>query len=377
MPASGEYRYDVICYSNLNGDGPKSPVFAYVGWDSPAAIDAVNVEVDPSFTTVNLSWDAPTEGSHGGTFDPAKTTYDVLRLPDNVLVAENITETSLTDNLRRLLCYSYQVTAKNDMGKSVTVSREFVAGTPVTEFPVEETFDNPTAMLLQWTPVDYNEDQQSWIFGTTLGHSVFGDYETCAEYVLSPTTVTEMTGSADDWLISPPITFGDDDYAIRLQIRSLTPEQFILFSGPMNTVESMEEFADFRLREPQYGDDGRMLFQDYAFTLPESLRNTTGCIGINLATPLPDDLSGYVQLATVTIDTAAALAAPEITAESDCAVRIDGSTVYITGDFRNAAVYSAAGIKVMDITSGTADLSALNAGIYILNVDGKSYKVAL
>lgn len=205
IPEQGkEYRYDIVCYSNTKGDGPKSPIFAYVGFDAPAAPGDAKVVVNDDFLSTTVSWTAPAAGLHGGTFDAAATTYDVVRLPDNVKVGENLTTCSLKDNLRRLLRYSYKITAKNAYGESYVETTEFIAGPPVTDFPVEETFDNPTSMALKWNTVDNNNDGMTWIYGTTLGQSVFGDYEMTAEYIISPTSVDAYTQDADDWIISPP-----------------------------------------------------------------------------------------------------------------------------------------------------------------------------
>lgn len=378
LPAAGEYRYDIICYSNINGDGPKSPAFSYVGLDRPAAVSDITVDVADDFKTVSLSWTAPATGAQGGAFDPASTTYDIIRLPDNVVLATDLTGTTYTDNLNRLLCYSYRVESKNAQGSSYAVSREFVAGTPVSDFPVEETFENKNALLLKWTPVDNNADGMTWLFGTTLGQSVFGDYETTAEYIISPTSVDSSVLDADEWLISPPIAFGDDTYAIELQIRSLTPETFNIFVGNKNTVEAMTTtVGGFGLREPQYNDeDGRMLLQKYTLTLPESIRNTVSCVGIQLATPLPSNLYSYVQLGSIIIDSADVLSVKSLGGEaSEVSVSYDGESIRVAGDFTMGAIYNANGMKMKDITAATVSVSELPSGIYLLNIDGKSFKI--
>ncbi|MEZ3518985.1 MAG: T9SS type A sorting domain-containing protein [Muribaculaceae bacterium] len=378
IPAPGEYRYDIICYSNINGDGPKSPVFSYVGPDRPAAVSDISIDVADDFKTINLSWTAPAEGAQGGAFDPSTTTYDIIRLPDNVVVATDLTGTTYTDRLNRLLCYSYRVESKNAYGSSFAVSREFVAGSPVEDFPVEENFENKNALLLKWTPADNNADGMTWLFGTTLGQSVFGDYETTAEYIISPTSVDSSVLDADEWLISPPIAFGDDVYAIELQIRSLTPETFNIFTGNKNTVESMtDNVGGFELRAPEFNDeDGRMLFQKYTLTLPESIRNTVSCVGIQLATPLPASLNSYVQLGNIIIDTADVLSVKTFSsADKEVSISYDGAYIRVDGDFTAGSVYNANGMKMKDFTGDTLEISDLAPGIYLLNIDGHSFKI--
>lgn len=378
IPATGhEYRYDIVCYSNTKGDGPKTPVFAYIGFDAPAAANEPDVEVADDFLSTTVTWKAPAVGVHGGTFDPTTTTYDVTRLPDNVKVAENIKECKVTDKLRRLLRYSYRITAKNAYGESHAVTPAFVAGTPVDEFPVEENFENPTAMALKWTSVDYNGDGMTWLYGTTLGQQVFGDYEMTAEYIISPTSVDAYTKDADDWIISPPIAFETGTkYSVTLDIRSLTPEQLNVYVGSKNVVESMKLVKGFRLREPQYTDDedGRMIFQPYVVELPDDLGGTTACVGIQLATPLNDKYYSYIQIGNICIDDRTN--ALNITEADGTSFSLRGNVLTLAGDGARGAIYNLYGMKVMDVQEGVTTLDSLH-GIYILTVNGKSHKFAV
>lgn len=378
VPATGhEYRYDIVCYSNTKGDGPKTPVFAYIGFDAPAAVGDAYAEVSDDFMSATVSWTAPEVGVHGGTFDPNSTTYDVVRLPDNVKVAENTKECSVKDNFRRLLRYSYRITAKNAYGESHAQTPEFIAGTPVSEFPVEETFENPTAMALKWNTVDNNGDGMTWLYGSTLGQSVFGDYEMTAEYIISPTSVDAYTQDADDWIISPPIKFDSDTkYNVTFDIRSLTPETLNVYVGSKNVVDGMEFVKTFGLRKPEYTDDadGRMLFQKYVVELPEHIAGTTACVAVQLATPLNDEYYSYIQLGNICIDDRTT-GISGVTEEGTSFSVKDGNLA-LNGDFSNAAIYSLCGMKVMDVKGGLTSLDGLR-GIYILAIDGKSYKIAV
>lgn len=374
----GEYRYDIVCYSNTKGDGPKSPAFAYVGFDSPAAVSDAEVEIADDFMSATVSWSAPAKGSHGGTFNPSDTRYDVTRLPDNVVIAKDITDTQVKDNVRRLMRYSYRITAKNSYGASNAETQEFIAGTPESEFPVEETFENPTAMKLKWMTVDYNYDGLTWIYGTTLGQGVFGDYEMTAEYIISPTSVDVNTKDADDWIISPPIAFEEGQkYSVSFDIRSLTNEILNVYVGSKNNVESMQLVKSFTLNPPEYAEDGRMILQKYTIDLPESIGGTTACVGLQLATPLNEQYYSYIQLGSINIDNSTNSISAITGDNGEANVRFDGSNLLIDGKFNTAALYSINGTKVADIKGGSMSLSGLNAGIYILNVDGKAFKLAV
>ena len=378
IPAKGkEYRYDIICYSNTTGDGPKSPVFAYVGFDAPEAVGGATVKVSDDFLSTTVSWTAPAAGQHGGTFDPSMTTYDIVRLPDNVKVAENIKGCTVNDNLRRLLRYSYKITAKNAYGESHTQTAEFVAGTPVAEFPVEENFENPAAMALKWTSVDNNKDGMTWIYGTTLGQGVFGDDEMTAEYIISPTSVDAYTKDADDWIISPPIKFeAGKKYSVTFEIRSLTPETLNVYVGPKNTVEGMSKINSFGLNEPQYtaDEEGRMLFQKYNTLLPDEIAGTTACVAVQLATPLSEQLYSYIQLGRILIDEG--LAGVDAVEADKNSFSILNGCLTVGGEFSKASIYSLNGMKVMDIRNASTSLNGMK-GIYILVIDGKSHKIVV
>ena len=52
-----------------------------------------------SDSRVKLTWEAPTEGEHGGSINPALTYYRIVRQPDNRVLTEEETGTSYTDNV--------------------------------------------------------------------------------------------------------------------------------------------------------------------------------------------------------------------------------------------------------------------------------------
>lgn len=372
-----EFRYDIICYSNTKGDGPKSPAFAYVGFDAPAAVTNPAVSVSDDFLSATVNWAAPAVGLHGGTFDPSKTVYDVIRLPDNVKIAENITECTVTDNLRRLLRYSYKITAHNEYGSASAETRDFVAGTPVEELPLEETFDNPTAFNLRWNSVDNNGDGMTWIYGTSLGQQVFGDYEMTAEYIISPTSVDMYIKDADDWIISPPIKFpAGEKYTVTFQIRSMTNELLNVYTGPRNEVDGMTLVSKFTLNEPKYTEDeaGRMIFQDYCIELPDEIAGTTSCVAVQLATPLNENYYSYIQIGNIRIDNAKS--GISMIKNAGNSFSMANGLLNIFGEFSSAELYNINGIKVRDIKESSTSLTGLK-GIYVLVIDGASHKIVL
>ena len=56
---------------------------------------------------------------------------------------------------------------------------------------------------------------------------------------------------------------------------------------------------------------------------------------------------------------------------------LSGRTLTIYGEFNQAALYNLQGMRVATVNSAVVDLSGLAGGVYILNIDGKSFKLAL
>jgi len=77
--------------TNSFGEGVPSVKDAWLGEDVPAAPGSVILENWGS-GNIQLSWDVPVEGLHNGYFTGADITYDIIRIPGDVLVSEDQTE---------------------------------------------------------------------------------------------------------------------------------------------------------------------------------------------------------------------------------------------------------------------------------------------
>ncbi|MFW5707132.1 MAG: carboxypeptidase regulatory-like domain-containing protein [Bacteroidota bacterium] len=111
---AGNYSYAVYGV-NTAGDGPAVTASTYIGEDVPAApADVTLVAVG---NDGELSWTAPTEGLNGGYLSGDGITYTIVRMPGNVEVATDVTETEFLDNtVPGIGNYSYTVTASNAIG---------------------------------------------------------------------------------------------------------------------------------------------------------------------------------------------------------------------------------------------------------------------
>lgn len=104
----GTHTVTVLAAQTLFGAGPESKTSLFVGMDTPAA--PKNLKAKAIDDLVTLTWEAP-EGQNGGKYDASKLTYKVVRMPDEVTVAENLTETTFSETIaaEQLTGYSYRV----------------------------------------------------------------------------------------------------------------------------------------------------------------------------------------------------------------------------------------------------------------------------
>ncbi|TVQ17813.1 MAG: T9SS C-terminal target domain-containing protein [Bacteroidetes bacterium] len=141
---TGAYLYSVFGV-NSAGNGLKTFRLVFVGNDVPAAPGDVTLtsQGQDGFVT----WTAPTEGLNGGSFDGEGLHYSILRMPDEIPVADNITETEFLDDLVTVTGYYwYIVTAYNDAGAggSAASNVELLSADDVLMY---EPFDYPVDAL--------------------------------------------------------------------------------------------------------------------------------------------------------------------------------------------------------------------------------------
>jgi len=373
----GEYRYDIMAF-NAKGDGMKGTIFAYVGQDAPGVPTDVEVSVNDDFLGATVSWVAPTVGKHEGAFKAGDIKYNVVRRPDNLKIAEGVTGTSVNDNnFRRLLSYSYDIEAYNDYGSSIATSTGKLIGPAMEE--LDEYFEDYSAIPNKWMVVDANDDTFTWIFNTTVSHDVFGDYETAAQYILTPTSVDSRLQPADDWLISGPVKFDPaKQYQVVLYARCAAddPQMVEICYGKNTEVASMTKIGEAEVKvNPDDPVTGTMSLATYVADIPKG--ESLGCVGFHLVAPIPGNNSCFLQLAHIKIQEKGAGAVGEISADNDIVVSVSGKVLTISGSFANAALYSVDGRKVAAVNSAITDLGSLASGVYVVTVDGKSYKFVL
>lgn len=248
-PFLGMNYYKVVA-KNGYGNGLEAGTEVFVGVDEPGL--PTNVRLTEVDGKAHLTWDAPTEGKHGGYFDPENLGY-IVAVPYNgdlLVLSGNtpITETSFDYEVSfssQQESFAFYVFAKSTGGMgSGQRSNELVMGTPY-DLPLYESFPDAYPEQVWWIDIPEGQEGywQSNAYGTlpttdaqdldggllTFSPSSVGDEGTIYTGKLSTAKTEEPTfefyyyhkrGSQDhfdvivtnngvDWEVARTITFAD------------------------------------------------------------------------------------------------------------------------------------------------------------------------
>ncbi|MDE6402618.1 MAG: T9SS type A sorting domain-containing protein, partial [Muribaculaceae bacterium] len=340
--------YDItVTLSNSTGRSPKAKTKLWLGPDTPTPLDKpVLTYTDGAF---NLSWAAPTEGEHGGYFDPALVTYTVTRRPGDVTVAENITATSLTEPMAvptEIVTYSYTVTMSYD-GTAMKPVSSNVWRLGTVSLPYHTDFEAENSLDL-FTRIDCNNDHIEW----------YREWEFYVEETdeLIPVVCYPYSSSqpADDWLINPPVQFNAGK-TYTLAYESLTDylgdaPLLAIYMGEAPTVDGMTT----RLQEP---------------TEITTLLPTRHTIDITV----DHDAIYYIGFLACSEPNRSGIALTTIDIEGE-----DSGIDNVTADAADGTytVYTIDG-RIAAQSHGTPDTTVLPAGLYILKQGPTTRKLTL
>jgi hypothetical protein len=152
-----------IQIGNTVGKSPARRLNTFVGTDVPSAVTNLTLAIDDG-KTANLTWTAPTTSINGGPVDDATINYQIVRYPDETVVATGLKATSFSEAVPEAHArYYYTVTAyaSSRVGGMAT-SNIVTAGT--TWFPpYVETFETQ-ADFDSFKIIDANSDGKTWEF---------------------------------------------------------------------------------------------------------------------------------------------------------------------------------------------------------------------
>lgn len=258
-PTDGINTYYVLA-ANDKGNGVIDSIRCYMGIDVPGAVS--NIMLEKSGTGVDISWTAPEKGANNGYIGTEGLSYKITRLPDSVVVAENVTDTKYTDNtLGEQQSYSYTVQAVNAKGAgAIATSNPIMAGAAL-KTPVSLAFDTQTDAD-RWST---NKMNNSIYFYYAGGWS--DDYKCMIGYGTT-------TGTVEGTLISPPLYLEEGKtyrFTTDFQADFFDDAYFDLYVGVGTNSESQDGATIIASREgEQYAEPyHREKYEDY-FVAPAS-----------------------------------------------------------------------------------------------------------
>lgn len=185
VPTAGEQTIAVYCTNDV-GDGPKVSTREFIGKDTPLTPENVNASWTNGIFTV--TWDAVTESVNGGYLKPEEITYKIVRMPDDIVVAENISSIKVTDNVPEVAGsynkYYYKVIAYNgEMASSPGISNTIGLGSMTPPYYNSLDEDNTFSDFMV---IDANNDGRTWAYNYGNAQCSYHDTNVMDDYLVLP-----------------------------------------------------------------------------------------------------------------------------------------------------------------------------------------------
>ena len=217
--------YEIAAYvSNAAGNGPAAKLSMFIGKGTPSM---PVVTASWSGGRFHVEWAPVTTSADGGYINPADVRYDIMRMPDEVLLDHDIAATSIDmpyPEPENLESFYFLVGAKYDGKQSQTaVSNLVVLGALST--PYSQDFSNIDE-LNAYTILDGNADGKVWSWYNGQVYLPYSKETQC-----------------DDWFILPPMRLeGGRVYKFTIEAYAgyaAYPERFEVKYGTANNADAM------------------------------------------------------------------------------------------------------------------------------------------
>lgn len=347
VPGSGLYKYTVKAV-NEAGEGDRAVAHLWVGEGVPVKVDQLSLSTDGLAAV--LSWNAPQSGEDDAYINPENITYDVVRYPDETVVASGIKETTFTDNtISQLGRYHYGVTAVAAAGKSEeTLSTSLVMG-PALELPVNLELASNSEMEL-WTVVDGDGNGHSWKWSKGYDGNLSGAHDSYWYDKVLP----------DDWAITPPLAIQAGKLyrmTFKAQSSANTIDSLMVTIGDQADPTAQEAVEAFNVE----GTD----IVDLTVSIPRQTDGAAKYIGFRCVTPT---LKSGLTIANIKIEEDETDGVVNV--QGNDLVQMVGKTLHTGCADTRVTVVNAMGQIVASgmATNGMFDLENLPAGMYIVSI---------
>lgn len=221
----GQHEYKVKAY-NTAGEGLYVTRSAFVGKDTPGS--PLNLRYSAENAVATLAWDKPEAGAHGAWFDETTITYKVTRHPDEVVLAESLSELTFTDEVPVVDGYSYTITACNNEGEGLSATTGVLSFGPNASVPFFADMTQESDFK-KWIVYDENHDGFTWAYNEGLKATIY-DGMFCGN-------------TPNDLIFSPVIdTKEGERYKLTYQVKvhniQETEEKFEWYAGPYDADPS-------------------------------------------------------------------------------------------------------------------------------------------
>ncbi len=277
---AGNNVYTIVPFDEA-GDGWRTQVTRYAGYDIPGAVSHLKAVWTSDSNTVKLTWEAPKVGQHGGAIDSSKLTYTITtgdytwnqkEIDSGVL--ETTYDADLTGNVSTTKedWKTLNVKAVNEQGASTSTSTLIAMGKPyVAPWTMTWAWQKSDLGLWKFEVLTDNELGNCWFFDNgsfdrnVQPYDDNGDLLFCNRYsvldveakcrfkspVMDITALSnpvlsfymyQNTKLPDDvWLIIEGTTNGSDYYAVSDTIRANANDGWTLVRVPLDKLKGFKQ----------------------------------------------------------------------------------------------------------------------------------------
>ena len=321
-----------VAAKNVFGEGAPCKISRYIGRDTPLPVSNLKLSYNSTTEFMHLTWEAPTTGLHELPLTESNLSYNVMRLPDSVVVAEGLQLPAFSEKIVKtteLQNYYYDVVVVNGIHLSDTASsNKVIVGQPLLP-PYDEDFTSPSRFD-RFIVVDANNDGKSWqryhrfyeYSGTTVDYAqiIANTQKNDNDYLLTPPLLLEK-GGRYTLKFTASKSYSAPKYDQKLRVLLGSSDDLADYVVLMDTIEIADVNLESFFTEFKIDEDGdyRLAFHAVSDAGSDALNIDELHLSASLLPSAPDtvthivataDASGYLK-ATVSF------VAPSVTLHGD------------------------------------------------------------